>query len=491
VTGALRGGGARGIRVMIVDHRVFLPLLLAAAALRVVATLGYQSVMWFPDSYDYVSAAVRLEPGLIRPSGYPLLLWLLQDFRSFLLIAVLQHLMGLGIAVMIYAVLRRRFGAPGWVAALATVPVLFDAFQIQLEHLVLSDTLFMFLVMAAVSVLLGEPTIRNGALAGTLLGLAALTRSVGIPLLVIGVLYLAGRRSGWRPIAVLVATCTFPIACYLQWYNSHHGGLELTRSSGVMLYSRAMAFADCEKMHPPAEEMPLCVAAHPSERKAPGSYVWGQFAPVRRIPGGAFTEEQNRVAGSFAKRAMLAQPGDYLMTVVTDVARTFQWGHPVYPDESTYNHYLFRETAVRPPDHALPVLQEYRPGRVTTKVVEPYAGFMQTYQRHVYLRGTMLGVILAAGLAWAVAGRRRGGGLALLPWSLSGVLIVVPAATAQFDYRYALAAVPLACLAAGAAFSLGGRRASAVMPPPAGPRNIPLEREDMDSRVEPPVVAVS
>ncbi|SEF78843.1 hypothetical protein SAMN04489712_10240 [Thermomonospora echinospora] len=485
--GALR---PRGLRGTLVEHRVFLPLLLVAAALRVVAMLGYQSVMWFPDSYDYVSAAVRVEPGLIRPSGYPLLLWLLKDLHNFALIAALQHLMGLGVAVIIYGVLRRRFGAPGWVAAVATVPVLFDAFQIQLEHMVLSDTLFVFLVMAAVAVLLGEPTTRNGALAGSLLGLAALTRSVGIPLLVIGVVYLAVRRAGWRPIAVLVATCTFPIVCYLQWYNSHHGGLELTRSSGIFLYSRSMAFADCEKMHPPAEEMPLCVAADPSERKAAGSYVWGPFAPVRRIPGGAFNEEQNRLAGSFAKRAMLAQPGDYLMTVVTDVARTFQWGHPVYPEEFTYNHYLFREKAVRPPEHMLPVLQEYQPGgRVTTKVVEPYSGFLQAYQRHVYLRGTVLGVILAAGLAWAVAGRRRGGGLALLPWSLSGVLIVVPPATAQFDYRYALAAVPLACLAAGAAFSLGGRRSPAGTLPPAVPPDAAVE-EDADVRERAPAVAV-
>ncbi|HEX2312268.1 MAG TPA: hypothetical protein VHJ17_00920 [Thermomonospora sp.] len=475
------------MRARLFEHRVFLPLLLLAAVLRVGAMLGYQSVMWFPDSYDYVGAAQRLEPGLIRPSGYPLLLWLVKDFHSFALVAALQHLMGLGIAVMIYGVLRRRFGAPGWAASLATVPVLFDAFQIQLEHMVLSDTLFVFLVVAAVCVLLGEPGTRQAALAGSLLGLAALTRSVGIPLLLIGAVYLAVRRAGWRPVAALVVTCAVPIACYMQWYNAHHGGLELTRSSGIFLYSRSMAFADCEKMRPPPEEMPLCVAADPSNRKAAGSYVWGPFAPVRRIPGGAFNEEQNRVAGSFARRAMLTQPGDYLRIVAVDVARTFQWGHPVYPEEFTYNHYLFRDTAVRPPEHVLPTLQAYQPGRVTTRVVQPYAGFLETYQRHVYLRGTVLGLILAAALAWAFAGRRRGGGPALLPWSLSGVLIVVPAATAQFDYRYALAAVPLACLAAGVAFCRGGRAAAA---PQDAPRDTAEGPAAADVREESTVVAV-
>ncbi|REE98972.1 glycosyltransferase family 39 protein [Thermomonospora umbrina] len=482
------------MRARLFEHRVFLPLLLLAAVLRVVTMLGYQSVMWFPDSYDYVGAAQRMEPGLIRPSGYPLLLWLVEDLHSLVVVAALQHLMGLGVAVMIYGLLRRRFGAPGWVASLAAVPVLFDAFQIQLEHMVLSDTLFVFLVVAAVCVLMGERLgTRQAALAGSLLGLAALTRSVGIPLLMIGVVYLAVRRAGWRPVVTLVATCALPIVCYLQWYNAHHGRLELTRSSGVFLYSRSMAFADCEKMRPPAEEMPLCVAADPDNRKAAGSYVWGPFAPVRRIPGGAFNEEQNRLAGSFAKRAMLAQPGDYLRIVAIDVARTFQWGHPVYPEEFTYSHYLFRDTAVRPPEHVIPTLQAYQPGRVTTKVVDPYAGFMQGYQRHVYLRGSVLGLILAAGLAWAFAGRRRGAGVALLPWSLSGVLIVVPAATAQFDYRYALAAVPLACLAAGAAFCRGGRGAPGAAAPSAGPEDAPADRDTADaagaseSREESPV----
>ena len=40
----------------------------------------------------------------------------------------------------------------------------------------------------------------------------------------------------------------------------------------------------------------------------------------------------------------------------------------------------------------------------------------------------------------------------LLPWLCSLVLIVAPAATAEFDYRYVTTAVPFACLAAAMSF---------------------------------------
>ena len=56
---------------------------------------------------------------------------------------------------------------------------------------------------------------------------------------------------------------------------------------------------------------------------------------------------------------------------------------------------------------------------------------------------------------------RRAGRDALLPWLCSVALIVAPAATAEFDYRYVTTAVPFACLAAAMAF---GRRARGEQP---------------------------
>src|SRR5258708_12070206 len=61
--------------------------------------------------------------------------------------------MGLGMAVMIYALLR-RYGLPGWGAPLAATPVLFDPAQLLLEQLVMADVLAMPLMVGALLLLL-------------------------------------------------------------------------------------------------------------------------------------------------------------------------------------------------------------------------------------------------------------------------------------------------------------------------------------------------
>ena len=65
------------------------------------------------------------------------------------------------------------------------------------------------------------------------------------------------------------------------------------------------------------------------------------------------------------------------------------------------------------------------------------------------------------GAAGVLARWRRWGGLGLLPWLVGALLIVLPPMTAGFSYRYILAAMPAACLAAGLAFVPGRGQVSA------------------------------
>jgi hypothetical protein len=92
-------------------------------------------------------------------------------------------------------------------------------------------------------------------------------------------------------------------------------------------------------------------------------------------------------------------------------------------------------------------------GLGNTKVVKPWDRLVQIYARYIYLRGTLLAIIVLIGAAGVVARWRRWGGLGLLPWLVAAALMVLPPMTAGFSYRYVLAAVPVACLAAGLAFA--------------------------------------
>ena len=88
-----------------------------AALLRIDAELGYRWQSWFNDSWNYVDTAVTLSLDPTRPSGYSLFLWVLKPLHSFAPVTVAQHVMGLLVAVMMYALARHRFGTPKGLAA--------------------------------------------------------------------------------------------------------------------------------------------------------------------------------------------------------------------------------------------------------------------------------------------------------------------------------------------------------------------------------------
>src|SRR5690348_13341694 len=448
-------------------HRLFIIALTPAVLLRVDAELGYRWHAWFNDSFQYIQNTVHFNLDPTRVSGYSIWLKILQPLHTYAVVTILQHLMALAVAVMIYALARHRFRTPAWLATLATVPVLYDGFEIQLEHLIMADVPFLFLLTLAVTLLLWDteapaPSLRRCMIIGALLGLSEVMRSVGLPLLAVFAVYMIIKRISWRKVAATIVVCLIPVFGYAGWFYAEHGQFAMTDSTGVFLYSRVMTFADCTKMTVPANELSLCTTVPPDKRPIAQMYVWTSESPLNRFPPSKFSPVPNQLAENFDVRAIEAQPLDYARTVFDDTWRVFAWKRVKFPNAATYDEYIFGY-------HSLPIpkwdqadlgpyasyASAYVHGNPLTQVVAPFANVIRGYQRYVWLPGTGYGLILLPGLGGMVLAWRRLGGEALLPWTISLALIVIPAATAEFDYRYVLVAVPFACLAAALAFSPG------------------------------------
>ncbi len=460
------GGGFRWLAARTWSgHRLFVIVLIPAVLLRVDAELGYQWQAWFNDSFQYISNTVHFQLDPVRVSGYSIGLKILQPFHSYALITILQHLMGLAVAVMVYALARHLFSAPAWLATLAAVPVLYDGFEIELEHLIMSDVPFLFLLTLATTLLLWDrsgPSLRKCVAVGLLLGIADCVRSVALPLLAVFAVYMIIREFGWRKVAATIVACLIPVSGYAALFDLEHGRFAMENASGVFVYARVMTFAECSKMQVPVNELALCTTVPPDRRPIDQEYIWAPQSPLDRFPPPKFSPVPNSLAENFAIRAIEAQPLDYARAVFGDTWRVFAWKRHVFPNAQTYDEYVFSYKGTPIPSWDRARLGKYDSyaaayvqGNPNTQVVDPFAPVIRGYQRYVWLPGTVYGLMLLAGLGGIMLAWRRIGGEALLPWAVSFALIVIPAATTEFDYRYVLPATPFGCLAAAMAFSPG------------------------------------
>ena len=508
IAGISRTPPVRRLRELTARHPQFALALAAGAVLRLVAMLGYPGALWFSgDSYVYVGAALRPRPDLSKTTGYSLFLRALLPFHSFTLVTGVQHLMGLGIAVMIY-LLARRAGVPKLWATVATLPVLLDGFEIEDEHMVMAEALFTFLVMLALLLLLWRyrtpwPT---ALVAGLLVGYAVDVRSEGLPLLVLFPVFVLWRgwRSwrGWLAVAAMTVGCAAPVLAYAAWFQSWNGSFTLTRSDGFYLWGRVSSFAECSVIKPPADELKICPSGPPSSRTAPGDYIW--HAPqVHKdlLPSSPVSAANDRLLRDFAIRAVLAQPFGYAESVLKGLALAVEWPRQKYPDAGTVSYYYFRlQPQTIPDNHVwIPGGTAYqdavRYGHANpSTVVEPFAALISLYERIVYTYGPLFGVILLTGLGGVVRieglrkrrprlvwSRRTG---SMMPWVTGVVLLVFPIATADFDYRYLLPVLPFACLAAGLAFAPARVRPA---PRPPVPHRDDEQRDDLTSQVPGPI----
>jgi hypothetical protein len=448
------------------NHRLFTVAACVSLIPRVIAALGFKPALLIQDSFSYLKQAIHLTPlSELRPAGYPLVLKVLGPFHSMLLVTTLQHLMGIGLAAIIYAVLRTR-GLPAWGATLAAAPTLFDSRQIWLESSILPDTLFTLVLMMAIAILVvrPKPTIWQAVIVGLLVSWASVIRGNGAPVFVIIGIYLLLQRVGWRVFTACLAAFAVPLAGYALIFFSEYGQLNITNSSGLFLWSRTMSFANCAIIKPPADLKPLCPENQPDHptsptppwsvpallnERTPADYLWAAGAWYRTDAHPGVNAYNNKLATAFAERAIEAQPLDYVKTVGEGVFLTF-----FATDRS--QDYLSDHFTVAPHITTLAPYMTYWENRYAhtrsnTHVVQPWAFLMFLYQLPVWFPGWLFFAVVTAGLVLLIRRWRGWGVHAGLAWGVAVVNLVVPIAAHELDYRYALSAVPFACLALGLA----------------------------------------
>ncbi|HEX6856134.1 MAG TPA: phospholipid carrier-dependent glycosyltransferase [Streptosporangiaceae bacterium] len=452
---------------------LFTAVLLISVIPRVIVMLGYQPAILFKlDTYDYLWDAAHLQPDPINPNGYSLFLWLVKPFHSFLLIAAIQHVLGLVSAVLVYAVLR-RYNVRPWIATAATVTVLFDPGQFILEQIVLADLLAMVLMVIAFCVLLlarDKPSVLRVVFAGLLMGASATVRPTTLPLILFLATYLLLTRAGWLRAGAALLAGLLPIVAYMGWFASVYGSFNFTNSNGLFLWSRTMTFANCAKINPPADLRPLCPENQPRQQALPAGsgrllpkiYLWDHTAWMWTDPAAgpkgvrpdtqAFTRANNDRALRFALAAIKAQPLSYAHAVADDLTTIFTskdvflfpGRQPVLQGLGPFNK-RYALAAVQAYAGSTKGIGPYLGRHFGVRLHQPFAHWVRIYQTYVFMPGPLFALLVAAGLAGLLIPRRRTGAGVLL-WISAAVIVVLPIAEHEYTYRYVIPALPLLCM---------------------------------------------
>ena len=308
-----------------------------AMALRVLLMVGYTpAILDYADEYRYVDAAAgNLFGDPFRPAGYPLFLRVVHLFSSNLFVTVaVQHALGLVNAVVAYAI-ARRIGTGRWFALIAAAIIVLSGDQLYLEHVLLSDGLFLTILLLTCYCALRTRASRAltpswhqvawALAAGGLAGALVTVRTIGVPAAIVVLAWLLlAVDIGWRrrlaAAGAAALVCTVLLLGYAFAQQSATGSFGLTRFSGWPLYGRVASFADCRRFTPPAGTRALCQDTPASTRPGPNFYIWDTRSPAQRAFGFPQLANGGKLA-EFARAAILAQPGDYLSGTLRDLVR--------------------------------------------------------------------------------------------------------------------------------------------------------------------------
>jgi hypothetical protein len=449
-------------------YLAFALLLVAGVALRVWLMFGWRPGFlgwWDTRVYLEQAAGGSLFADAMHTAGYVVWLRGVNAVTSNLsVVAVLQHALGVGAAVLLWAAVRRTTGSL-WAPLLPAAVVLFEGTTLFLEHSVLSESPFIFLQACTVYALvrsLDADSLPWAALAGLGAALSTLMRLGGGYLVVAVLLAVLLERPTWRrrglALAATAACALVPIAGYAAAHDASTGQFGLTRASSWNFYGRVAPFADCTRFSPPRGTDVLCESKPPSRRYGPFSHIFGGDSPGVIYLGGPYGPHSGTdKVNSFARQAVLNQPLDYLGAIGTDVRRY------VAPD--CCNRPGFGESADSLLDKflLLKVPLDLQPDWSSSGYAVN-GGSMDTLvwiERRTRLDGVWF-VLLALGALAGPLLARGGRRTYALMWSgLAALALLAPLATFQYDARIVTPAFGLlAAAAAQALHELSVRRAA-------------------------------
>jgi hypothetical protein len=496
---ALGSGGASAILRRAGDLALSIPIALAVV---IAAGLLLRALVWVTydpaflnnadtSAYLYMAAGDLFDDP-VRTAGYPMVMRVLHDVTSDIdLVVAVQHLVGIATGVLLYLTVR-RIGAPVWAGVIAAAAVLLSLDQILLEHTILSETQFAFLLVAALYCgvrtldeprnLVGPLTSRHLWLAatGALFALTAWTRGLAAPLVPLAAVFVALAIPGpaWHRVGRAALAGGAGMAVLLVYFSlnaASTGTFGMAQASGWAIYARAAPFADCSQFTVPSGTEELCQTIPADKRPGPDYYTWRRQSPARQEIG--YPPAGDDSLRSFGVRAILAQPRAYASAVGRDFMRFFfpSINRDQFLAGVDYDYLAMdrRDRAIER-DLAAKLATYYDPDGldVDEEGLETLTEFQQGLRVHPLLM--LQGVILGALGIWFSSGRVRWALALLLGVSL--VLLAIPSAIGTYNARYA---VPLggplvACGAVGAWVLIarirdGGRRRGTDPPAPAAP----------------------
>lgn len=450
----LAGARLRPLARLAAENWPLVLVLAAALAIRIAAAIAYRPALFVSDSWGYLAMASKFPVSIAptRPSGYPFLIELIPGLGpSVTSLTLLQHLAGLVVAVVVYALLVRQ-GVGRLLATLAAAVIALDGYLLALEQHVLSEAfLTLFITVSFYLAVAGRRTIATACASGLLLAFACLMHPDAVFLAPPWLVYMLFAYRGARARVVAVSALVLPVAIYAGLHGAKTGEFGLTQSEGWFLYGRVAQIADCTKLAtPPPAWRGLCVSSGAPVR-TPIFYVWDRSSPTHQTLGGISSDparqrHTNTTLRGFALSVIAGRPAAYSQLVLSDFLRYFEPWRGAQSDD-------YETTALpRAGPYDAHVDPQQRAHWVPdyVGVAHPPANALNRYRHWIHLPRVLLAALVFCSLLWLVLRAAMPRRLASANTAAIAVLVAAglfkllgSVATADFAVRYLVPVAPL------------------------------------------------